>query len=92
MAHPVRLMTMDELLRNPRCVTAINEILDVRQLNISQHLTTLMNSGIVASDRDSSYRCYHLRKPGLVEAVLETLPGIGRKQKSRMSEVNSTGC
>ena len=73
MAHPVRLMIMDELLRNPRCVTAIHEILDVRQPNISQHLTILKNSGVVASDRDGSYRCYYLRRPGLVKAVLETL-------------------
>ncbi len=64
---------MDELLRNPRCVTAIHEILDVRQPNISQHLTILKNSGIVASDRDGSYRCYYLRRPGLVKAALETL-------------------
>ena len=56
MAHPVRLMIMDELLSNPRCVTAMHEILDVRQPNISQHLTILKNSGIVASDRDGSYR------------------------------------
>ena len=73
MAHPVRLMIMDELLRNPRCVSAIHEILDIRQPNISQHLTILKNSGIVASDRDGSYRCYYLRRPGLVKAVLETL-------------------
>ncbi|NOQ21340.1 MAG: metalloregulator ArsR/SmtB family transcription factor [Candidatus Aegiribacteria sp.] len=73
MAHPVRLMIMDELLRNPKCVTAIHEILDVSQPNISQHLTILRNSGIVASDRDGSYRCYYLRRPGLVKAVMETL-------------------
>lgn len=73
MAHPVRLMIMDELLRNPRCVTTIHEILDIRQPNISQHLTILKNSGIVASDRNGSYRCYYLCRPGLVKAVLGTL-------------------
>ncbi len=73
MAHPVRLMIVNELLRNPRCVTAIHEILDVRQPNISQHLAILKNSGIVASDCDGSYRCYYLRKPDLLRAVLETL-------------------
>ena len=73
MAHPVRLMILEELLRNPRCVTAIHEILDVRQPNISQHLTILKNSGIVSSDRDGSYRCYYLRRPGLVKALLEAL-------------------
>ncbi|RKZ07651.1 ArsR family transcriptional regulator [Candidatus Fermentibacteria bacterium] len=73
MAHRVRLMIMDELLRSPRCVSAMHEILDVRQPNISQHLSILKNSGIVASDQDGSYRCYYLRRPGLVKAVLESL-------------------
>ncbi|MCD4702122.1 MAG: metalloregulator ArsR/SmtB family transcription factor [Candidatus Aegiribacteria sp.] len=73
MAHPVRLMIIDELLRNPRCVTGIHEILDVRQPNISQHLSILRNSGIVASDTDGSFRCYYLCRPGLVKAVLKTL-------------------
>lgn len=72
-AHPVRLMIIDQLLLNPKCVMAIHEILDVRQSNISQHLSILRNSGIVASDRDGSYRCYFLRKPGLVKAVMEAL-------------------
>lgn len=76
MAHPVRLMIIDELLRNPRCVTAIHEILDIRQPNISQHLTILRNSGIVASDSDGSYRCYYLRKPDLVRALLNTLDRV----------------
>jgi ArsR family transcriptional regulator len=72
-AHPVRLMIIDQLLLNPKCVMAIHEILDVRQSNISQHLTILRNSGIVASDSDGSYRCYFLRKPGFVKAVMEAL-------------------
>jgi ArsR family transcriptional regulator len=72
-AHPVRLMILDELLRNPRCVTAIREILEVRQPNISQHLTVLRNSGLVASRQDGSYRCYYLPRPGLVKAVFEAI-------------------
>lgn len=73
MAHPVRLMILQELLKSPRCVTAIHEILEVRQPNISQHLTILKNSGLVLSDRDGPYRCYYLRWPGFVEALLEAL-------------------
>jgi|GEM_PF-2911176 len=73
MAHPVRLMILTELMKNPRCVTAIHEILDIRQPNISQHLGILKNSGLVLSDRDGAYRCYYLRWPGFVQAVLEAL-------------------
>ncbi len=73
MSHPVRLMILEELVRNPRCVTAIHEILDVRQPNISQHLTILRNAGIVGSQKDGAYRCYFLRRPGLVKAALGAL-------------------
>jgi DNA-binding transcriptional ArsR family regulator len=74
-AHPVRLMILDELLRNPRCVTAIREILDVRQPNISQHLTVLRSCGVVASRQEGAYRCYYLPRPGLVKAVFDALSG-----------------
>ncbi len=72
-AHPVRLLILDELLRNPRCVTAIREILGVRQPNISQHLTVLRNCDMVASKQEGSYRCYYLPRPGLVKAVFEAI-------------------
>jgi DNA-binding transcriptional ArsR family regulator len=45
----------------------------VRQPNISQHLTILKNSGLVLADRDGAYRCYYLRWPGFVKAVLDAL-------------------
>lgn len=73
LAHPVRLMIVEELLKNPRCVSAIHELIEVQQPNISQHLTVLKGSGIVGSSRDGSYRCYYLTRPGLVEAVLGAL-------------------
>ena len=73
LAHPVRLMIAQELVKNPRCVTAIHEILDVRQPNVSQHLNILRNSGLVGSDQDGAYRCYYLRYPGMVNAVLKAL-------------------
>ncbi|OPL18209.1 MAG: hypothetical protein AVO35_06810 [Candidatus Aegiribacteria sp. MLS_C] len=73
MANPVRLRILEELLRNPRCVTAIHEILGAKQPNISQHLSVLKNSGLILAERDGPYRCYYLRWPGLVKAVLEAL-------------------
>ncbi len=81
MAHPVRLMILRELLKNPRCVTAIHEILDVRQPNISQHLSVLKNAGLVASGREGSYMCYYLRKPGLVKTLFEAVEAEWPEEK-----------
>jgi len=73
LAHPVRLMIVEELLKNPRCVSAIRELVKIEQPNLSQHLTILRAAGIVGSSRDGSYRCYYLPRPGLVQALLLSL-------------------
>jgi len=72
-AHPVRLAILAEMLHGPKCVTHIRELLAVRQPNVSQHLTTLRHSGLVAFYRDGSRRCYFLARPALVEALFEFL-------------------
>jgi ArsR family transcriptional regulator len=72
-AHPVRLMILAELLDQPKCVTAIRELLDVRQPNISQHLSVLRHAGLVAFTRDGAFRCYYLPKPAQVRAIFRML-------------------
>lgn len=72
-AHPVRLMILAELLEGPRCVTAIRDLLKVRQPNVSQHLSVLKHSGLVAFSREGAFRCYYLPRPAQVRAMLELL-------------------
>ena len=71
--HPTRLMILTELAKGVKCVTAIQQLLDVPQPNVSQHLTVLKDSGLVASYKDGVSRCYYLVKPGLVRALLGVL-------------------
>ncbi len=72
-AHPVRLMILGELLEGPRCVTAIRELLGARQPNVSQHLSVLKHSGLVAFSREGAFRCYYLQKPAQVRAIFSLL-------------------
>ncbi len=72
-AHPVRLIILGELLEGPRCVTAIRELLDARQPNVSQHLSVLKYSGLVAFSREGAFRCYYLPKPAQVRAIFSLL-------------------
>lgn len=72
-AHPVRLMILAELLEGPRCVTAIRELLEARQPNVSQHLSVLKHSGLVAFSREGAFRCYYLPKPAQVRAIFRLL-------------------
>jgi len=73
MAHPTRLMILEELTNGARCVSRIQELLEVRQANMSQHLAVLRENCLVSSHKDGVSRCYYLTKPKLVEALFDFL-------------------
>jgi ArsR family transcriptional regulator len=72
-AHPTRLAILDELRKGTRCVTDMEDILPVTQVNISQHLTVLRNARLVDFAPDGAVRCYYVSRPKLVEGVLALL-------------------
>ena len=69
-AHPTRLQILAELHKGTRCVTDMEDILPVTQVNISQHLTVLRNARLVDFAQDGGTRCYYLSRPKLVDGVL----------------------
>jgi len=102
-AHPTRLQILAELHKGTRCVTDMEEILPVTQVNISQHLTVLRNAKLVDFAQDGALRCYYLSRPKLVEGVLTLLsvdhPVIRKtkeqidreKERARKEPVGSRG-
>ena len=62
-AHPVRIMILDELTKGVKCVSDFEDFLEIKQPNISQHLTVLRNCGIIDHYMDGRLRCYFLREP-----------------------------
>lgn len=86
-AHPTRLQILNELRRGTKCVTDMEEILPVTQVNISQHLTVLRNAKLVDFAQDGAVRCYYVSRPGLVEGLLDLLEAdapIIRKTKEQI--------
>ena len=86
-AHPTRLQILAELGRGTRCVTDMEEILPVTQVNISQHLTVLRNARLVDFAQDGAVRCYYLSRPRLVEGLLSLLSAdhpVIRKTKEQI--------
>ncbi len=86
-AHPTRLQILEELHRGTRCVTDMEEILPVSQVNISQHLTVLRNARLVDFAQDGAVRCYYVSRPKLVEGVLTLLSAahpVIRKTKEQI--------
>ncbi len=86
-AHPTRLQILEELHKGTRCVTDMEEILPVTQVNISQHLTVLRNAKLVDFSQDGALRCYYLSRPKLVEGILGLLAAdlpVIRKTKEQI--------
>jgi len=73
LGHPVRLALIEELSKAPKCVTDIQDLLEVRQANVSQHLAVLREAEIVACHEDGNLRCYYVLRPGLVRDLLQLL-------------------
>lgn len=75
LGHPVRLALLDELSKGPKCVSDIQDLLGVRQANVSQHLAVLRQAKIVDFHEAGNLRCYYILRPGLVEAMVRFLRG-----------------
>ena len=62
LAHPARLMIVDELTeRNQRCVCELTELVGSDLSTVSRHLSVLRNAGIVQSEKQGTTVYYRLR-------------------------------
>ncbi len=75
LAHPIRLQIMEELATGVKCVTDIQDLLEIPQPNVSQHLLVLRRNRVVDFYEDGQLRCYYLLRPTLVEKLLHLLSG-----------------
>ena len=80
-SHPVRIRILEELAKGVKCVSDFEDFLELRQPNISQHLSLLRQSGIVDYYVDGRLRCYFLVDPLIPDLIKllkkdyhETLP------------------
>jgi len=78
LAHPARLLIVDELAKQPLCVCDIRALVGSDLSTVSKHLSVLKNAGLVAAEKRGSQVFYSLRCPCAVdfftcaETVLKT--------------------
>jgi DNA-binding transcriptional ArsR family regulator len=63
MAHPARLMIVDELSRRERCVCELTDMVGSDISTVSKHLSVLRNAGVVRDEKRGSKVYYILRTP-----------------------------
>lgn len=68
LAHPTRLLIIEELRDGPRAVGELVERLGHRQSNLSQHLAILREQRLVTARREGSTVYYALRDPRVTQA------------------------
>ena len=71
-AHPARIAILEELSKGVKCVTDLQDFVEISQSNISQHLSALRHAGIINFFVDGRLRCYFLKNP-LIPDLLEIL-------------------
>lgn len=67
LAHPARLVIVDELAKQPRCVCEIQEVVGSDMSTVSKHLLLLKNAGIVQDEKRGVQVYYRLRCPCVVD-------------------------
>ena len=77
MAHPARLLVLEELARHERCVCELQKLIGSDMSTVSKHLALLRLSGLVTVRKQGTSVYYALRTPCVlnfmdcVEAVLK---------------------
>ena len=77
LAHPSRLMMVDELAKGERCVCELQELVGADMSTVSKHLTVLKKAGLVESEKRGLQVFYTLLSPCVmnfftcVESVIE---------------------
>ncbi|MBO8126480.1 MAG: winged helix-turn-helix transcriptional regulator [Firmicutes bacterium] len=72
LAHPTRLRIVAAVCKGERCVSNLENLLELKQANVSQHLAILSRAGILRSRRDGMRTCYRLADERVI-AILEIL-------------------
>lgn len=82
MAHPTRLLIIDELSKQEHCVCELTEMIGADTSTVSKHLAILKNAGIIADEKRSQMVYYRLIMP----CALNFLSCLGTVLQERARE------
>lgn len=77
LAHPSRLMMVEELEKGPRCVCELQQLVGADMSTVSKHLSVMKNAGLVYDTKQGTTVYYHLKTTcvldfiGCVDRVIE---------------------
>ena len=81
-SHPMRIRIIDELKRGDRCVRELTALGTINQSNVSRHLATLVNAGIISRHRNLNTVAYHLEASEILD-IFGPIFAVARKDIKR---------
>ncbi len=69
MAHPSRLLIIEELQKQERCVNELTEMVGADTSTVSRHLSVLKNAGLVQDEKRANSIFYSLCCPCIMDFV-----------------------
>jgi len=81
LAHPGRLLMVDELSRGERCVCELAELVGSEMPTVSRHLAQLRHAGIVEDEKRGAQVFYRLKTPCVMK-FFECVASVSQKQQS----------
>jgi len=96
LAHPSRLMMVEELAGGERCVCELQALVGADMSTVSKHLTVLRRAGLVECDKRGLQVFYQLLSPCVlnffdcVESVIEAHQDRAGPKRALTCEARST--
>lgn len=88
MAHPTRLLIIEELSKQEHCVCELTEMVGADTSTVSKHLAILKNAGIVADEKRCQMVYYRLIMPCTLNFLICLDNVILEKAKEHLAMVN----
>lgn len=69
LANQDRLLLLCQISQGEKCVSDLEEALDIRQPTLSQQLTVLRDEGLVKTRREGKYIFYSIDNPAVMDVL-----------------------
>jgi DNA-binding transcriptional ArsR family regulator len=85
MAHPTRLLIVDELAKRERCVNELTRLVGDDVSTVSKHLSVLRNAGILEDEKRGMQVYYRLRARCILNffSCVEGVLAAGKPRRAR---------
>jgi ArsR family transcriptional regulator len=86
MAHPSRLLIIEELHKKERCVGELTDMIGADASTVSKHLSVLKNAGLVTDEKRGNSIYYTLRVPCIMDFIgcVENVLSANAKEHNRI--------